>query len=118
MEKFKHVRPTKEYERAAVAYINEFYEYNSKINGVAGLYKFLDNYDGWLNRLESDRNAGVSSDRVPTETFFLVRSNDNYIVGMINIRFALNSRLKRHGGNIGYSIRPLERKNGYNKVNL
>lgn len=43
MEKFKHVRPTKEYERAAVAYINEFYEYNSKINGVGGLYKFLDN---------------------------------------------------------------------------
>ena len=118
MEKFKHVRPTNEYEKDAVAYINEFYEYNSRINGVGGLYKFLDNYDGWLDRLESDRNAVVSSDKVPTETFFLVRSNDNYIVGMINIRFALNERLKMHGGNIGYSIRPLERNKGYNKVNL
>lgn len=118
MEKFKHVRPTKEYERAAVAYINEFYEYNSKINGVGGLYKFLDNYDGWLDILESDRNAVVSSDKVPTETFFLVRSNDNYIVGMINIRFALNSRLKRHGGNIGYSIRPTKRGKGYAKIAL
>lgn len=37
---------------------------------------------------------------------------------MINIRLILNQRLKKFGGNIGYSIRPTERGNGYNKINL
>ena len=37
---------------------------------------------------------------------------------MINIRLALNERLSRFGGHIGYSIRPTERGKGYNKLNL
>lgn len=37
---------------------------------------------------------------------------------MINIRLALNERLKKYGGHIGYSIRPKERGKGYNKINL
>ena len=46
------------------------------------------------------------------------RKNDNKIIGMINIRLALNEHLKKFGGNIGYCIRPTERKKGYNKINL
>ena len=37
---------------------------------------------------------------------------------MSNIRFCLNENLKKVGGHIGYSIRPSERGNGYNKINL
>ena len=37
---------------------------------------------------------------------------------MINIRTALNERLSKFGGNIGYGIRPTERRKGYNKINL
>ena len=37
---------------------------------------------------------------------------------MINIRLSLNERLKKYGGHIGYSIRPTERRKGYNKINL
>lgn len=118
MEKFKHVRPTKKYEKQAIEYINEFYEYNSNINGVSGLYRFLDNYDGWLLKLEEDRNRIPSEEKVPTETFFLIRENDDRIVGMINIRLTLNERLHKFGGHIGYSIRPTERRKGYNKINL
>ena len=55
---------------------------------------------------------------VPAETFFLIRENDNKIVGMIDIRLALNDFLKKYGGNIGYSIRPTERRKGYDKINL
>ena len=40
------------------------------------------------------------------------------IIGMINIRLALNERLRHYGGHIGYSIRPTERGKGYNKINL
>lgn len=118
MEKFKHVKPQIEHERQAIEYINEFYKYNSKINGVGGLDKYLDNYSTWLQKLDEDIKRKPTEEKVPSETFFLIRKNDNKIVGMINIRLELNENLKKIGGHIGYSIRPEERKKGYNKINL
>lgn len=118
MEKLKHVKPSKKYEQEALEYINEFYEYNSDINGTGGLQRYLDNYDKWLEKLEEDRTRIPNEEKVPAETYFLVRESDNKIVGMINIRLTLNENLKKFGGHIGYSIRPTERKKGYNKVNL
>ena len=59
-----------------------------------------------------------SEERVPARTYFLVRESDHRIVGMINIRTALNERLSKFGGHIGYGIRPTERGKEYNKVNL
>lgn len=37
---------------------------------------------------------------------------------MIDLRLDLNEYLRNFGGHIGYSIRPTERKKGYNKINL
>ena len=118
MERLIHVVPDISYKEAAIAYINEFYEYNSHINGVGGLHRYLDNYEGWLEKLETDRQQEPNEERVPAETYFLVRESDNRIVGMINIRLCLNERLQKRGGHIGYSIRPTERQKGYNKINL
>ena len=118
MDKLKHVKPSKEYEADAINYIREFYKYNSDINGAGGLRRYLDNYDDWLKKLENDRNCILSEEKAPAETYFLVRESDNKIVGMINIRLALNEKLKKLGGHIGYGIRPTERRKGYNKLNL
>lgn len=118
MEKFKLIRPSLEYKKQAIEYIQEQNEYNSPINGVGGLNRYLEDYEGWLEKLEEDRNRQITEERVPAETFFLIRENDNKIIGMINIRFALNKELRKVGGHIGYSIRPTERRKGYNKINL
>ena len=118
MEKFKLVVPTLEYKEKGIEYIEQLYKYNSLIHGVGSLNKYLDNYEGWLEKLEIYRNSEITEERVPAETFFLVRKNDNKIIGMINIRFALNKKLRKTGGHIGYSIRPTERRKGYNKINL
>lgn len=118
MEKFKLVRPTIEYKEQALEYMKEHYEYNSAIHGVGGLDRHLNNYEEWLDKLEDDRNRKANEERVPAETFFFVRVNDNKVIGMINIRLALNEKLRKSGGHIGYSIRPTERRKGYNKINL
>ena len=102
----------------AIGYINEFYEYKSDINGAGGLHRFLDNYEGWLEKLEADYVRVPGGEKVPARTYFLVRESDRRIVGMINIRLALNEHLRRFGGHIGYSIRPTERGKGYNNLNL
>ena len=102
----------------AIDYIKEFRAYQSNINGSGGLPRYLDNYEEWLFQLEEDVSRIPSEEKVPARTYFFVRESDSKIVGMINIRLALNERLKKVGGHIGYSIRPTERGKGYNKINL
>ena len=118
MEKFCFEVPGIDRKEDAVEFINEFYEFKSDINGTGGLQRFLDNYEGWLDKLQQDYTRKANEEKVPARTFFLVRSSDDRIVGMINIRLALNENLKKFGGHIGYSIRPTERGKGYNKINL
>ena len=74
--------------------------------------------DNLLEKLEQDRKCIPNEQRVPAETYYLVREEDNKIIGMINIRLVLNERLQQCGGHIGYGIRPSERNKGYNKINL
>jgi len=56
MEKFILAIPTIEHKDQAIDYIKEHYKYHSNINGVGGLNRFLNDYTGWLKKLEDDRN--------------------------------------------------------------
>lgn len=110
--------PSKEYEKDAFEYIQEFLKYNSKINGVGGLDRY-DNYDEWLFKLKKALDVpNMPEGKVPANTYFFVRMQDNKIIGMINIRHKLNKFLFNEGGHIGYSIRPTERKKGYGTLLL
>ena len=107
--KFELEVPSLKRKQEAIEYINEFTKYNSQINGAGGLNRYLQDYEGWLEKLEQDYTRIPSETKVPTRTYFLIRKSDNKIIGMINIRLALNEKLRKFGGNIGYSIRPTER---------
>lgn len=110
------VFPTREYEAEARAYLQEFLDCHSEINGAGGLDRFLKNstYEAWLEKLLADLDiANIPAGRVPAWTYFYVRENDGKIVGTIHIRSALNDFLRREGGHIGYSVRPTERRKGY-----
>ena len=118
MDRFCFEVPGPARKEDALDYIREFREYGSDINGTGGLDRYTDDYEGWLAKLERDRTQIPDEERVPARTYFLVRERDCRIVGMINIRLALNERLRRYGGNIGFGIRPTERGRGCNKVSL
>ncbi|OZV13226.1 GNAT family N-acetyltransferase [Tissierella sp. P1] len=118
MDDVKLISPSKEYEKEAFEYIQEFLKYNSEINGTGGLDRY-DDYDEWLLKIEKDLDLpNIPGGRVPANTYFLVRESDNMVVGMINIRHKLNEFLLNEGGHIGYSIRPAERKKGYATIML
>lgn len=117
MERLRHVVPSMEYMKKGIDYIQEHINVGSHINGSGGLDKYLDNYQGWLEKLNQDRMCIPNEQRVPAETYYLVNEQDK-IIGMINIRLCLNERLMKCGGHIGYGIRPSERNKGYNKINL
>ena len=110
------VFPTFEYKDKAIQFINEFYEYDSEINGSGGLDRYLEEstYEEWLKKVLADIDiANVPQSRVPALTYFYIREEDDKILGMINMRLALNEFLKREGGHIGYCIRPTERRKHY-----
>ena len=117
-ERFYFEVPGPGREADAADYIREFRAYGSAINGTGGLDRYTEDYGGWLKKLEADRARVPDEEKVPARTFFLVRESDRRIVGMSNVRLALNERLRRYGGHIGYSIRPTERGKGFSRINL
>lgn len=116
--KFRYVEPTIEYKKEALDYLKETIDSKSRINGMSGLNRYQDDYEGWLKRIEEQKKDDIVKEGlVPAGEYFLVDENDR-IIGMANIRYSLNEKLRKIGGNIGYSIRPCERGKGYNKINL
>ena len=112
----RFVFPCEEYEQKAVDFVQEFRDCGSEIHGTGGLDGYLAEYtySEWLKKTLCDIDiANIPEGRVPALTYFYVREEDDKIVGMINIRLALNDFLRTEGGHIGYCVRPAERRRGY-----
>lgn len=119
MEKFYLVKPSLERKNDALDYIQEILDNNKNdTDGTNKLKYYLNNYEEWIVKIEKDEKIIPTEESVPSKTYFFIRENDNKIVGMVHIRLALNKMLSDIGGNIGYSIRPSERKKGYSKIQL
>ena len=58
-------------------------------------------------------DGGGTSGNFLDLTYFYVREEDDCIVGMCNLRLALNDFLRTEGGHIGYGVRPTERGKHY-----
>ena len=75
-------------------------------------------YATWLEEARAIQDIETCPPHlVPADTYFLIDENEK-IVGAINIRRELNDYLYKFGGNIGYGIRPSERKKGYATIML
>lgn len=110
----KLVLPTLEYKQQATDYINEFIAHSSQINGTGSLDWYLENssYEKWLDKIISYMDiANIPAGKVPSLTCFCVCNGR--IVGMLNLRLALNGFFRTEGGHIGYSVRPTERGKHY-----
>lgn len=75
--------------------------------------KILPTSQLWFKNF-SDAHNGINIPKtwVPDSTYWLV-TDENKIVGAVNIRHSLTEHLFNAGGHIGYGIRPAERRKGY-----
>ncbi|MCC2337010.1 GNAT family N-acetyltransferase [Bacillus tropicus] len=62
--------------------------------------------------LDAHNGVNLPQSWVPDSTYWLITDN-NRIVGAVNIRHSLTEHLFNAGGHIGYGIRPSERRKGY-----
>ncbi len=111
MDKIVLVRPTEEYAAQVMEYKREMEQNGDSLDGCAGL-EDVESFEEWI-RFEERLKAKHQNGYVPSEVFLAVRREDRRVVGMIDFRHALSPFLLRFGGNIGYSVRPSERRKGY-----
>jgi len=111
------VVPTLQLEEQFWNYINEWKTNNERVTPAASDPGDL-NFMSWFDRQEKMKDVNtVPIGLVTCEQFFLT-DNNSRILGTIDIRHQLNDYLFKYGGNIGYGIRPSERKKGYAKIML
>jgi predicted acetyltransferase len=95
------VEPAKEYEKAAMEYKQDYCDY--------GEYISFNNYDEWLGYvIYMENNADE-----PTKTYFMIRKNDNKVIGTAFLRYRMTEDNANLYGHVGYGICPSERKKGY-----
>ena len=95
----------------------------NEINNIDGNFEGLTNirgivsYDSFLEQAEKNKHQeSIKPEYSPQTTFGVF--DDNKLIGGFNLRHAITGALIHHGGNIGYLVRPSERKKGFGTIML
>lgn len=96
--------------------IKEINKYDGNFEGADNISKITD-YNAFLKNLEIWKNQERIKPNYSPQTTFGV-FNGKKLIGIFTLRHTLKGALIHHGGNIGYLVRPSERKKGYGKMLL
>ena len=105
------IPPSRPYAEQVMAYRAEMLASGDSLDGCAGL-EDVRSYEEWVDfegRLKRKYGEGY----VPSQVYLAVRLQDDRLVGIMDYRHPLSPFLLRYGGNIGYRVRPSERRKGY-----
>ena len=107
----KLITPTTEHLEQLATYRDEFLISAHHIDG-APEFANATSVEQWLVDVENNRHwETVQEGWIPAEQYIAVDEQQT-IVGMLNLRKALNDYLRNYIGHIGYSVAPSKRRQG------
>ena len=107
---------TKSDEAEVINFIKEIWEYDGNFEGLDNIGR-VEEFDEFLQIIEKSKHQElIKSEYSPQTTFGVF--NDERLIGGFNLRHELKGNLINHGGNIGYLVRPCERRKGYGTIIL
>lgn len=104
--------PQKKHEKDYLDMVQEFADRGEKIIPWAANLKEGENYEDFLKRTKNNAE-GKNPKHTGHSTLYFIIDDEKKIVWATQIRHELNDELRFDGGNIGYGIRPNERRKGY-----
>lgn len=102
----KLVIPEQKHEMAVMEFRKEFLQAKERVSGGVGLEQ-AENYQDWLDHKCLPHYGLVD------EAVFLAFDSDEHLVGISDIRLGTNDFIRNFAGQIGYSVRPSQRRKGY-----
>ena len=113
-EQLKLVFPTPNYKEKIEEFKQKMLDAGSSMAGCGSLMQ--DDFDTWLKKCNDWRNGENLPDGiVEASQYILVRTSDDKLIGMLQLRHLLNEFLLNYGGHIGDCIVIDERKKGFGK---
>ena len=110
------VRPSMDYAEEIMSFRQEFASHDPEENmGGTGNLAHCASVEEWIKEVEAMRSRETCPDfLVDSDIYLGVRKSDNKVVGVIELRHHINHPvLSLWGGQIGYCVRPSERRKGY-----
>lgn len=105
----KLVKASAEYKDRIIDMLEEWHGTGEKIIPYAIRRVDYQDFENYCENLEvKDTSGGF----VPDSTFFCLDTDENIMVGAVNIRHYLNEALLESGGHIGDGVRPSQRRKG------
>ncbi len=110
--------PQTKHEKDYLEMIKEFADANEKIIPGAANLNEGETFEDLVQRIKRDRETGNPKHEHAISILYFLIDDKGRLVGAVHIRPVLNEALRYNGGNIGYGIRPSERRKWYATIGL